>query len=37
MISRRYFIAALAAAVAAATGSVLAAQSSNVDVYLDPS
>ena len=34
MMNRRHFIAALAAA--AATGPVLAAESPNVDVYLDP-
>jgi hypothetical protein len=34
MTSRRDFIATLAAAIA--TGSVLAAQPTNVDVYLDP-
>jgi hypothetical protein len=36
MISRRHFIAALAATVAAATRPALAAQPSNIDVYLDP-
>lgn len=34
MMSRRHFIAALA--VAGATGQAFAAQSSTVDVYLDP-
>jgi hypothetical protein len=34
MMSRRYFIAALA--VAGATGSVWAAQPAHIDVYLDP-